>query len=54
MKLQKIHALVFTVIITLSCSDSKNAQKQTYLKLWYNQPANASVSYISDGWKQDK
>ncbi len=54
MKLQKIYALVFTVIITMSCSDSKRGQKQTNLKLWYNQPANASVTDNPDGWKDDK
>ncbi|MBS1748528.1 MAG: glycoside hydrolase family 95 protein [Bacteroidetes bacterium] len=38
----------------LICSISAVAQKQKHTKLWYSNPANATIKDISDGWKNDE
>ena len=43
-------AAVLTLLIIVSCNDT---QKKSHLKLWYNQPADASVKDNPDGWNDD-
>lgn len=51
MKIKKL-AIIVTVVLSgiVSCT---NNPKQELLRLWYNQPANASVPDVDNGWAND-
>ena len=53
MKLQYVGLHIFIGIFTIACSNLDNGREQTHLKLWYDQPADASVADDSNGWKDD-
>ena len=52
MNFSKLIAIAFTLLIIYSFNKSGNTEK-SHLKLWYKQPANASVKDSPDGWKDD-
>lgn len=47
----QIVVFLFIAIAISSCKNTKNSQSD--LKLWYNQPADASVADHPNGWKDD-
>jgi alpha-L-fucosidase 2 len=50
----KFSILIFISIVLIMGSFQKKVEtKESSLKLWYKQPANASVVDDSDGWKDD-
>ncbi len=51
MKHYQLYVLVITVILIVSCNGI--TKKQSNLKLWYNQPADASVVDAPNGWTDD-
>lgn len=54
MRFQQIYSFVIIAIIMMSCSHKKNEAVGDHLKLWYDKPANASVSDDPNGWKDDE
>ncbi len=50
MKISKISYLILAVAFGLSCHRS---QPQNHLRLWYQQPADATVQDNPNGWKDD-
>ena len=52
MKFSKLITITLTFLIICSFNKSNNTEK-SQLKLWYNQPADASVKDSPDGWKDD-
>ncbi len=51
MKNYQIYLFASILIMLASCNET--AKKQANLKLWYNQPANATVADDPNGWKDD-
>ena len=52
MKFSKLITITLTFLIICSFNKSNNTEK-SQLKLWYKQPADASVKDSPDGWKDD-
>lgn len=44
---------VFTLLLIVSCNSIKNETQKPNLKIWYHQPADASVPDNPNGWKDD-
>ncbi|HSO87685.1 MAG TPA: hypothetical protein VLQ91_14105, partial [Draconibacterium sp.] len=44
---------VISLILLMSCNLVETESEKSNLKLWYNQPANASLPDDPNGWKDD-
>lgn len=53
MKLRRFYLLLIAFFLSWSCQPETNESVQSNLKLWYNQPADASVADDPNGWKDD-
>ncbi len=53
MKLQQEFYLVMISVIVISCGNISDKSKNDHLKLWYNTPAQSSVTDSPNGWKDD-
>jgi alpha-L-fucosidase 2 len=53
MNYKQFSIFVFTLFLMMSCNSVKMDSEKSNLKLWYNQPANASVPDDPNGWKDD-
>ncbi|MCW0483107.1 glycoside hydrolase family 95 protein [Gaoshiqia sediminis] len=53
MKFHQSHLIAIAIFLLWSCQSATNDIKQSNLKLWYNQPADASVADDPSGWKDD-
>ncbi len=53
MKSSKPFLIAVVVLLILSCKAREEKTEQSSLKLWYNQPAKASVPDNPNGWKDD-
>ncbi len=53
MKSIQLYALVLLFFVLSSCQNRKDMDEQTHLKLWYDEPADATVEDHADGWKDD-
>lgn len=53
MKVHLYHLVVITAFLLWSCQSAKDDSPKSNLKLWYNQPADASVADDPSGWKDD-
>ena len=53
MKTIQLYALILFIFVLSSCQNRKDKDEQTHLKLWYDEPADASVKDHADGWKDD-
>jgi len=52
-KMKNYQIYLFASILIMLASCNETAKKQANLKLWYNQPANATVADDPNGWKDD-
>jgi len=53
MKCNQFPIIVLTLFLMISCNSVKTDSEKSNLKLWYNQPADASVPDDPNGWKDD-
>jgi len=53
MKLHQCYLLLIALFLFCSCQPETSESVQPHLKLWYNQPADASVADDPNGWKDD-
>jgi alpha-L-fucosidase 2 len=53
MNYKQFSIFVFTLFLMMSCNSVKMDSEKSNLKLWYNQPADASVADDPNGWKDD-
>jgi len=53
MNFSKLTITVLSFLFFCSFNDGQQNTYKPHLKLWYNQPADASVKDLSDGWKDD-
>lgn len=53
MNCKQLSIFVFTLFLMISCNSVKTDSEKSNLKLWYNQPADASVPDDPNGWKDD-
>lgn len=53
MKLHQCYLLLIALFLFCSCQPETSESEQPNLKLWYNQPADASVADDPSGWKDD-
>ena len=52
MNFSKLVTIALIFLLSCSFNESNNTEK-SHLKLWYKQPADASVKDLPDGWKND-
>ncbi len=53
MNCNQFSIIVFSLFLMISCNSVKTESEKSNLKLWYNQPADASVPDDPNGWKDD-
>ncbi|WP_430972174.1 glycosyl hydrolase family 95 catalytic domain-containing protein [Sunxiuqinia rutila] len=53
MKIKRHLSSLFIMLVLFSCTNEKKETSSKALKLWYNQPADATVKDSPDGWKDD-
>ena len=53
MKIKRHLSSLFIMLVLFSCTNEKKETSTQALKLWYNQPADATVKDSPDGWKDD-
>lgn len=54
MRYTQFSILVIATIFLVSCNTTIKESKESNLKLWYDEPANASVKDNPDGWTDDE